>query len=51
MINYQRLFDVYRRLADSFDAYLRTVVFRQQIKGWQRLERAVLDMEEAEKKN
>ena len=51
MINWQRIFDVYRTLADSFDGYLRTVVFRQQLKGFIRLERMIVKMEEAEKKS
>jgi len=50
-INWQRMFRVYRGLAFSFDAYLRTVVFKQQIKGFNRLERAVLELEEDERNN
>ena len=50
MINHQRMFVVYRKLADSFDAYLRTVVFRQRIKGFKRLERALLESERKDEK-
>lgn len=51
MINWQRMFEVYRKLADSTDAYLRTVVFKQKIKGFNRLERAIQESERKTKQN
>lgn len=45
MINYQRLFDVYRRMAESFDAYYRTLTYHRQIKGIKRLEKTLAEKE------
>lgn len=38
MINYRRLFKIYRALAHSFDSLVRIYTYHQQIKALKRLE-------------
>lgn len=48
MTNYRRMFEIYRSLAQSFEAFLRIVIYRRQITGFQRLERKIADLWDAE---
>ena len=45
MINYQRLFEVYRKLSNSFEAYFRIVLFHRKIKGFNRLEHDMINID------